>query len=258
MTTTAHTRPAHLDRPRDDPALSRVHTIDLGLLGLNDATAGARLLDTGCGAGRHELASAGLPITTVACDLDRRSLRDGRFFLGESAGEEGQRGGAVDWVQADGARLPFQSGTFDAVICSETLEHVWDDLALLRELRRVAAPGGRIAVSVPAYWPELALWALSWRVTHTDGGHIRIYRREQLLERLRATGWRPYAVRRRHAFESVYWLLGAVSGGGEPAPLAARAWRRLVNGGPRRIIDRCERALAWPLGKSLVVYARTA
>ena len=238
---------ANLGQPRDDLALSRVHTIDLALLGVGEGGARARVLDAGCGAGRHELALAGLPVDAVACDLDRESLYRGRYFTGEAAG--------VAWIQAHGLRLPFADGTFDAVICSETLEHVWDDTGLLRELRRVTRPRGRIAVSVPAYWPELLLWALSWRVTHTRGGHLRIYRREQLLEKLRMGGWRPYAVRRRHAFESVYWVLGALCGGGEPPPLPARAWRRLVNGRPTRLIDRCERALA-PLGKSLVVYAR--
>lgn len=240
------------ERPHDDPSLSRVHTIDLALLGITPETRGIRLLDAGCGAGRHELAVAELPITAIACDIDRDSLRRGRYFLGEANAPPTQ----VAWIQADGTRLPFADATFDAAICSETLEHVWDDVALLRELRRVVQPHGRIAVSVPAYWPELALWALSWRVTHTPGGHIRIYRPHQLVEKLRHAGWRPYAVRRRHAFETVYWVLGALFGGGEPPPLPARAWRRLINARPSRLVDRCERALARPLAKSLVVYAR--
>ncbi|GAB4322309.1 MAG: class I SAM-dependent methyltransferase [Dehalococcoidia bacterium] len=251
MTAPTTSRMANLGHPSDDPNLSRVHTIDLALLGVGERNTSARVLDAGCGAGRHELALASLPVDAVACDLDRESLYRGRYFVGEGAG----RAVRVAWVQAHGIRLPFADGTFDAVICSETLEHVRDDMGLLRELRRVTRPRGRIAVSVPAYWPELLLWALSWRVTHTPGGHLRIYRREHLLKKLRTCGWRPYAVRRRHAFESVYWVLGALFGGGEPPPLPARAWRRLVNGRPAGLIDRCERAFA-PLGKSLVVYAR--
>lgn len=243
---------ARATAPFDDRTLSRVHTIDPALLGLHRA-AGALVLDAGCGAGRHELALAPLAVEVVACDLDRESLRRGRFF----AGQVPDAAAEMAWVLADGARLPFADESFDAVICAEMLEHVWDDMGLLRELRRVTRPNGRIAVSVPAYWPELLLWALSWRVTHIPGGHLRIYHRRQLLQKLRACGWRPYAVRRRHAFESVYWTLGAVFGGGEPAPLPARVWRRLVNGRPAGLIDRCERALA-PFGKSLVVYARAS
>jgi SAM-dependent methyltransferase len=236
----------------DDPALSRVHSIDLRLLGLSSQTRGARLLDVGCGAGRHELAALELPISVAACDLETKVLNDGRFFVQEASGNASAK---TSWLQASGLSLPFADRTFDAAICSETLEHVEDDVGVLRELRRTVHNGGSLAISVPAYWPEMALWAISWTVTHTPGGHIRIYDRRELRAKLGMAGWRPYAVRYRHAFESVYWLLGALLGGGEPAPRAARAWRQLVNGEPAGPIDRLERALARGLGKSIVVYA---
>jgi hypothetical protein len=67
-------------------------------------------------------------------------------------------------------------------------------------------------------------------------------------------------VRYRHAFESIYWRLGAVCGGGDPPPLAARAWRKLLVSrvGQTRWFDRVERAFARRLAKSLVIYARAA
>ncbi len=247
-----------LASPRDDPGLDRVYTVDPRLLGLSTATVGAKLLDLGCGAGRHELAVAGLPLKVVGCDLSRIELRTGRYFVAEDAK---LRPHAADpnWLQAEGRSLPFAAGTFDCAICSETLEHVYDDTAVLRELRRVVRDRGRLAVSVPAYWPERALWQLSWRVWHTEGGHLRIYRLAGLLARLQATGWKPYAIRRRHAFESVYWLLGAVGGGGDPPWWPARTWRQPTNSAAVRSSQpwrEVERWLAWPLAKSVVVYAR--
>ncbi|MCL4231749.1 MAG: methyltransferase domain-containing protein [Dehalococcoidia bacterium] len=245
-------------QPADDPRLDRVFTIDLRLLGLSPDTQGARLLDVGCGAGRHELAAARLPIRTIACDLGRRDLRDGRFFVGED-GKAGAHFGHVEWVQGTALTLPFAPGSIDAAICSETLEHVVDDMGALRELRRVVRTGGALAVSVPARAVELALWQLSWEVTHTPGGHIRIYHTDELLGKLRATGWRPYAVRRRHAFESVYWLLGALGGGGDPPCAPARAWRKATNS-PRVRTSRAwygaECALSRVLPKSVAIYAR--
>ncbi len=238
--------------PKDDPALSRAHSIDLRLLGFSEETAGARLLDVGCGAGRHELAARELPISVSACDIDSKTLNTGRFFLGES---DGAPAGRTHWLKASGLTLPFSDGCFDAAICSETLEHVEDDLGALRELRRSVREAGCLAVSVPAFVPELALWTLSWEVTHAPGGHIRIYHRAQILRKMRMTGWRPYAVRYRHAFESVYWLLGALAGGGEPPRCPARVWRKLVNGEPASLIDGLERSLARGLGKSIIVYA---
>jgi O-acetyl-ADP-ribose deacetylase (regulator of RNase III) len=105
------------------------------------------------------------------------------------------------------------------------------------------------------------LWQLSWQVTHTPGGHVRLYGRDELLEILRLAGWRPYAIRHRHAFESIYWVLGALGGGGNPPNRLARAWRRLVNSSAAdhfRLFDRIERLFARGLGKSLVIYARAA
>ncbi len=248
---------ANLERPRDDPRLTRDFSVDLALLGLPGVREGARLLDVGCGAGRHEIAAARLPISTVGCDLSRADLALGRFFVHESTGNPER----VEWLQGSGARLPFATAAFDAAICSETLEHVLDDERVLRELRRVVRGGGRLGISVPAYGPERLLWHLSPRVSRTPGGHIRIYRRAELLAKLRAAGWQPYAVRHRHAFESIYWLLGAVCGGGDPPPRPARAWRKLLIS--RRIgqapwFDRVERLFARPFGKSLVIYARAA
>ena len=49
------------------------------------------------------------------------------------------------------APLPFADGSFDLVVCTETLEHVRDLQLLLSEIRRVLEPGGRLAVTTPAH-----------------------------------------------------------------------------------------------------------
>jgi ubiquinone/menaquinone biosynthesis C-methylase UbiE len=46
--------------------------------------------------------------------------------------------------------LPFADGTFDLVVCTETIEHVHDLQLFLSEARRVLEPGGRLAVTTPA------------------------------------------------------------------------------------------------------------
>jgi SAM-dependent methyltransferase len=52
-------------------------------------------------------------------------------------------------VQGDGHRLPFEDGSFDAVLCFETLEHVESPAALLEELARVCSPEGAVYLSIP-------------------------------------------------------------------------------------------------------------
>ena len=63
----------------------------------------------------------------------------------------------VRWAQADAARLPFSDGGFDRVLCQAGLQFVPDRLGALREMRRVARPGGRVALLV-------------WRALHHSPG----------------------------------------------------------------------------------------
>jgi SAM-dependent methyltransferase len=70
-------------------------------------------------------------------------------------------------VLGGGERLPVDDASFDLVLCTQVLEHVSDPAAVVRELRRVTAPGGRVLASthgVQVYHPapdDL------WRWTHT-------------------------------------------------------------------------------------------
>jgi SAM-dependent methyltransferase len=54
----------------------------------------------------------------------------------------------------DGMGIPFEDNTFDAVICNQVLEHVFQPQAFLKELNRVLKPGGMLILSVPFVWDE--------------------------------------------------------------------------------------------------------
>lgn len=97
---------------------------------------GERLLEVGCGSG-HVLQSfpGG---RKVGVDLSATMLARTRGRLG-----------LVPLVRASGDGLPFRTGSFDVVVCTEVLEHVPDPAAVLRELVRVASPHGRVVVSIP-------------------------------------------------------------------------------------------------------------
>jgi len=56
-------------------------------------------------------------------------------------------------VFGDGTRLPFRSGSFDTVLCTEVLEHLPDPDLCVREMARVVKPGGRLLVTVPFTQP---------------------------------------------------------------------------------------------------------
>lgn len=81
--------------------------------------------------------------------------------------------------RGDVAKTPFADATFDLVLATDIVEHVEDDHAALIELKRVARPGARLLVTVPAF---TCLWGPQDEVSH----HKRRYRRAGFLDLFRA------------------------------------------------------------------------
>lgn len=54
----------------------------------------------------------------------------------------------------DGKSFPFESGSFDSVVCNQVLEHVFEPEAFLREIKRVLRSDGRLLLTVPFAWDE--------------------------------------------------------------------------------------------------------
>lgn len=220
---------------------------------------GDRLLDVGCGAGRHAGEALRRGAQVVALDASDSEAKDASVMLAAmvDAGEAGA-GGSADAAVADGASLPFADGSFDRVVASEVLEHVSDDRVVIAELARVLRPGGMLAVTVPRWFPERLNWALSAEYHEVDGGHVRIYRRSVLGRRLAAAGLVPVAAHHAHALHTPWWWLRCAVGVGREEHRLVRAYHRLLvwdithARSPLRLLERMLNPL---LGKSLVVYA---
>lgn len=245
-------KPAALATPR----LERLRAIDPQLLRLHPD---CRLLDLGCGTGRHTLEISRQDCEIVAADLSRVDLLKARYLL-EMMRRRAEARARVHFALADGFYLPFASGRFDRVICTETLEHVRDDAALIGEMVRVLRLGGLLAVSVPDFYSESLLWRLSPRYRSIPGGHVRVYSRRHIRDLLRRGGLRPYAVRYRHSLESLYWLVAAFSGSDLAHPAAlVRSLRSFLDsetGRGSRLINWLDRVGNNVLPKSVVIYAR--
>jgi len=235
-----------------------VLTVDFARLRL---APGTRVLDIGCGNGRHAFEALRHGAEVVATDLDETALAE-VVTMAEAMRLEGEvpPGGSLRTVRADARRLPFDDAEFDVVIAAEVLEHIHEDVTALAELVRVLRPGGLIAVTVPRWWPERVCWALSREYHEVAGGHVRIYRRRQLAERLRRSGLvlaPPH--HHAHALHSPYWWLRCALGMSREQAVAARLYHRfLVYDLMRRPrwTRSLERVLNPMLGKSVVLYAR--
>lgn len=116
--------------------------------------AGERVLDVGCGTGivaRTAAARVGPHGSVAALDLNEQMVDVARAAAGSSP---------IEWRTGNACALDFPDGAFDAVLSQQMLQFVSEPLAALGEMRRVLAPGGRVAVNVcraiehsPAYIP---------------------------------------------------------------------------------------------------------
>lgn len=236
--------------------LDRYQAIDPEKLALH---ADAKLLDVGCGTGRHILELSQYEGTFLGLDMAADDLKSMRYLLAIAA-REGRLVGNVHMVQGDGLRLPFEEDEFSHVICTETLEHVNNDEAMLRELIRVLRPGGVLVVSVPDEYSERLLWRFSSRYRTAPGGHVRIYRRKQIKSLMADSGVDPYAVEYRHSLESIRWLVHSVidKEWGTPGRLT-KAIRWLLDTPSHRnwrSLAWADAAGSWILPKSIVLYGR--
>lgn len=128
-----------------------------------------------------------------------------------------RRVGHLDYVTADLSqpgvdlhlditRLALPDASFDAVLCSHVLEHVEDDAAAMRELRRVTAPGGWCLIMVPLDLgrqqtledPTITSPA-ERRETFWQHDHVRLYAPD-IGDRLTAAGFAVERIRPREAF----------------------------------------------------------
>ena len=107
------------------------------------------ILDVGCGTGfftrfvaNKVVAPLKGPKTAVGVDLNRGLLRAAR-------GQRPAGDFAFEYVQASAYFLPFRSGSFDLVTCRTVLMHLSSPLGALREMRRTAKEGGRVACEEP-------------------------------------------------------------------------------------------------------------
>lgn len=220
---------------------------------------GDRVLDLGCGAGRHAFECYRRGAHVVALDQNGEEVADvARWFAAMRQAGEAPAAATAVAVRGDALRLPFPDDSFDRVIVSEVMEHIPDDHGLLAEMVRVLRPGGLIAVTVPRYGPEKVCWALSDAYHEVDGGHIRIYRADQLLERIREAGLEPYGTHHAHALHSPYWWIKCAVGVDNGEALPVRAYHKLLVWDIMRkpLATRlAEQALNPLIGKSFVAYA---
>ncbi len=237
-------------------------TVDFDRLGLRP---GDRVLDMGCGAGRHAFEMYRRGADVVAFDMDADELSGVLDLFGamKEAGEVPE-GAEADIKQGDALSLPFGDGEFDRVVAAEVLEHIPADIQAIDELVRVLRPGGTLAVSVPRWFPEIVNWKLSEEYHNKPYGHIRIYTDAELVDKVtKAAGGvmehvgKDYA----HGLHAPYWWIKCAVGVDNDGHPLARAYHKLlvweIMKQPRTL-QLAGKVLDPLIGKSMVLYFRKA
>ena len=219
-----------------------------------------KILDVGCGTGRHASAASRFKaVTVIGSDirLDNSAETRKRLILDEQYGLNG--GGGWGVTTSDIKNLPFNNNSFDIVICSEVLEHIHDQDAAIREVTRVLKPNGNLIISVPRYLPEKICWALSDDYHRANDGHIRIYRKRELTGRCKKAGLIQWSFHFSHGFHTPYWWLKCLLGPNKNNLKLINIYHRflvweMMNGSAAtRFIEKIINPV---LGKSLVIYLK--
>lgn len=107
---------------------------------------GARVLDVGCAPGHMAIA-----LTMMGCEVSGLDLND--LYLPKYPSQEWIERLSIKAVDIENNNLPFEDGTYDAVLFTEVLEHVAvrPPSELVAEFRRVLKPTGSLLLSVPNF-----------------------------------------------------------------------------------------------------------
>ena len=236
---------------------SSMVTVDFDRLAVKP---GFKILDIGCGSGRHTCAAYRCQnVTVIGVDLNFKELieADDRLKLHDRLGEHG--GGTWGLSAADLTCLPFKDDCFDMVICSEVLEHITQYQIALKEIVRILKPGCDLVVSVPRFWPERICWALSQDYYNARGGHVRIFKQSNLITALEDAGVKKWARHFAHSLHTPFWWLKCLVGPNRNNSIPVKLYHRFLTWDIMKQ-PRCTRVLENLLnpmmGKSVVIYLK--
>jgi ubiquinone/menaquinone biosynthesis C-methylase UbiE len=228
-------------------------TFDFNRININPE---GTMLDLGCGEGRHifgvmekfpDLKCIGLDPHIESLDKAFEGLK----FLESISNTK------TNFLSGSAYSLPFSDDSFDLVVCSEVLEHLHDYKDAIKEINRVLKPGGQFLVSVPAEFPEKICWLLSEDYQNQPGGHLRIFKKNELIKEIAEHNFSFESSQRFHSIHSAYWWLRCLFWKSQESNIVIKGYKKILE---RHILkkpfflDLIDRIFNPILGKSIAFY----
>ena len=228
-------------------------TFDFNRISINPE---GTMLDLGCGEGRHifgvmekfpDLKCIGLDPHIESLDKAFEGLK----FLESISNTK------TNFLSGSAYSLPFSDDSFDLVVCSEVLEHLHDYKDAIKEINRVLKPGGQFLASVPAEFPEKICWLLSEDYQNQPGGHLRIFKKNELIKDIAEHNFSFESSQRFHSIHSAYWWLRCLFWKSQESNIVIKGYKKILE---RHILkkpfflDLIDRIFNPILGKSIAFY----
>ena len=144
-----------------------------------------RLLDVGCdgGALTEKVVASARPDRVVGIDISVKSLA----YTMKTRPQ-------FDLAVGDAEELPFQDDSFEAIFCSEVMEHIENPEAMLSEVKRCLTPNGYVVVMVPAETPLFKFlwffWTKFGKGKVWDHAHVQDFGGDALDRVVKRAGFR--------------------------------------------------------------------
>jgi len=228
-------------------------TFDFNRININPE---GTMLDLGCGEGRHifgvmekfpDLKCIGLDPHIESLDKAFEGLK----FLESISNTK------TSFLSGSAYSLPFCDDSFDLVVCSEVLEHLHDYKDAIKEINRVLKPGGQFLASVPAEFPEKICWFLSEAYQNQPGGHLRIFKKNELIKEIAEHNFSFESSQRFHSLHSAYWWLRCLFWKSQESNIIIKGYKKILE---RHILkkpfflDSIDKFFNPILGKSIAFY----
>jgi len=185
-------KPSAVGVVRTSPWYIPATKLKWGLLAIKGLKKGGRVLEIGCGGGAMTRA-----IKYYRPDLDVYGVD----FCERSLNYAKKYSDSVEFVYGDIYKLPFESGSFDAIVDFDVLEHLENLPKAVREVNRVLTPGGVFHSAIPyegsLFNIEGWLTRLGWKSKEIYCGHVNNFKIGQPEKIIEAEGfekiWRKFS-----------------------------------------------------------------